>query len=179
MTREVCEAEIYQLRRRYDISMTEDEYRNAVSMKTASLFSTCCRLSALLAGASQPLQEALSHFGKRFGTAYQIVDDCLDVSSENTEKDHFKDIKGGRVTLLLIKALAALSGEEREGLARAFRGGDVKVYVRAITAAGAIAGCRKDVGRLLGQARDDLTQLPDSPSRDSLIRLTHFLLAAP
>ncbi|MEJ2745015.1 MAG: polyprenyl synthetase family protein, partial [bacterium] len=48
MTREVCEAEIYQLRRRHDISVTEDEYRDAVSMKTASLFSTCCRLSALL-----------------------------------------------------------------------------------------------------------------------------------
>lgn len=179
MTREVCEAEIYQLRRRHDISMTEDEYRNAVSMKTASLFSACCRLSARLAGASGPVQEAFSRFGGRFGTAYQIVDDCLDVSNEDREKDHLKDIEGGRVTLPFIKALAALPGGEREGFARAFRDGNVKECLRAITAAGAIAECRRDAGRLLGRARDDLAQLPGSPSRDALVSLTYFLLAAP
>ena len=179
MTREVCEGEIYQLRRRHDTSMTEEEYRNAVSKKTASLFSTCCRLSALLAGASRPVQEALSRFGGCFGTAYQIVDDCIDVSDENKEKDQFKDIKGGRVTLLLIKALAALSGKERDGLVRAFHEGDVKECLRTISAAGAIAACCGDAGRLLGRARDDLAQLPDSPSRDALIRLTYFLLGAP
>lgn len=176
MTREVCEAEIYQLRRRHDVTMTEDEYRNAVSMKTASLFSACCYLSALLAGASHPVQEAFSRFGRRFGTAYQIVDDCLDVSDENGEKDRFKDVKGGRVTLILIKALALLSGGERAGLVRAFREGDVKGYLSAIAAAGAVAECRRDAGALLGQAGDDLAQLPDSPSKDALIRLTHFLL---
>jgi octaprenyl-diphosphate synthase len=179
MTREVCEGEIYQLRRRYDISMTEDEYRGTVSMKTASLFSTCCRLSASLAGASRPIQESLSQFGRRFGIAYQIVDDCLDISEENRGKDRFKDIEGGRVTLPLIKALAALSGEERERLAIAFRGGEVNKCRRAIAAAGAIAACRRDAEILLDQARNDLSPLPDSPCRDALIRLTHFLLGAP
>jgi len=179
MTREVCEAEIYQLRRRYDVAMTEDEYRGAVAMKTASLFSTCCRLGALLSGASGPAQEALSRFGGYFGTAYQILDDCLDVSNEDKEKEHLKDIEGGRVALPLIKALAALSGEEREGLARAFREGDVKRCLSAIAAAGAIAECRRDAGRLLDQAGDAIAQLPDSPYRDALIRLTRFILAAP
>lgn len=179
MTMEVCEAEIYQLRRRYDVSMTEDEYRSAVSVKTASLFSACCRLSALLSGASRPVREALSGFGERLGTAYQILDDCLDVSNEDGEKDHLKDIEGGRVTLPLIKALAALSGREREGLARAFRDGDVKGCLRGIASTGAIAGCREAAGALLARARDGLAQLPDSPPRDALIRLTHFLLAAP
>jgi len=179
MTREVCEGEIYQLRRRYDISMTEEEYRGTVSMKTASLFSTCCRLSAGLAGASRPAQESLSTFGRRFGTAYQIVDDCLDISEEERGKDRFKDIEGGRITLPLIKALAALSGEERERLALAFREGDVKRSRREITAAGAIAACRRDAGMLLDQARGDLSPLPDSLPRDALIRLTRFLLGAP
>jgi len=179
MTREVCEGEIYQLRRRYDISMTEDEYRGTVAMKTASLFSTCCRLSASLAGASRPIQESLAAFGRRFGIAYQIIDDCLDISEEHRGKDRFKDIEGGRVTLPLIKALAALPGEERERLAIAFRGGEVNTCRRDITAAGALSACRRDAEILLDQARGDLRPLPDSPYRDALIRLTHFLLGAP
>lgn len=176
MTREVCEGEIYQLRRRYDISMTEDEYRGTVSMKTASLFSTCCRLSASLAGAPRPIQESLSQFGRRFGIAYQIVDDCLDISEEDSGKDRFKDIEGGRVTLPLIKALAALSAEERERLALAFREGDVKRSRRDITAAGVIAACRRDAGMLLDQARGDLSPLPNSHFKKALIDLTDFLI---
>jgi octaprenyl-diphosphate synthase len=175
-TREVCEGEIYQLRRRYDIGMTEDEYRLMVSRKTASLFSACCGLGASLAGAPPPIVESLAHFGGRFGAAYQIIDDCCDTSGADGSKDRFKDIEKGLVTLPLIKALSALDGESRERLAVAFRDGEVAACRREILLAGGIDACLKEAEAIMAEAQGNLALIPDSPARESLAALTGIIV---
>lgn len=49
--------------------------------KTGMLFSTACRLGALIAGADRQTLEALGRYGQSLGRSFQITDDLLDVTS--------------------------------------------------------------------------------------------------
>ncbi len=46
--------------------------------KTASFIQSCCRIGAVLAGASEEEEEALSKYGLYIGLSFQIQDDILD-----------------------------------------------------------------------------------------------------
>jgi geranylgeranyl diphosphate synthase type II len=52
--------------------------------KTARLLQCCCRLGALAAGADPRLVSAMSDYGLRLGLAFQIVDDLLDLTPDET-----------------------------------------------------------------------------------------------
>lgn len=176
VTREVCEGELCQLGRRYDISMTAEEYREIASMKTASLFAACCRFGAELAGASAPSARRLERFGRGFGLAFQIVDDCADIAGTDTAKDRFKDLEGGRVTLPLIRALEALEDEHRERLAFAFREGNVVSCRREILLSGAVEQSGAEAAEALHAASAELSTLPHSPARAALLGLAEFFV---
>lgn len=61
---------------------------------------------ALLAGAGQPLIDALEEFGREVGIAYQIVDDLLGVfgTEEATGKTVLGDLREGKRTVLIAAA---------------------------------------------------------------------------
>jgi len=61
------------------------EYRIIVEKKTASLFSLAMAVGAHLAGATDDEVSLAERFGSKAGVAFQMVDDILDVSSEETE----------------------------------------------------------------------------------------------
>jgi octaprenyl-diphosphate synthase len=175
-TREVCEGEIYHMRRRFDIGMNEEHYRTMISLKTASLFSACCSVSALLAGAPAGARESLGRFGMWFGMAYQVIDDCLDITGGGTSKDRLKDLERGRVTLPLIKALGMLGGKNRERLALAFREANVERCLEEILSTNAITECIRDAAGFMGAARDELFTLTDNEFRHALFRLTDYVI---
>jgi geranylgeranyl pyrophosphate synthase len=68
--------------------ITQSELETIHSYKTGKLFQFSTVAPALLASATNQQTEALSHFGKLTGLAFQVFDDVLDVtgSSENTGK---------------------------------------------------------------------------------------------
>lgn len=177
MTREVCEGELHQLRRRFDISMTAAEYREMASKKTASIFAACCRHGAGLAGVPAHVAERFERFGRGFGVAFQIADDCADLVGTAHDKDRLKDLEGGRMTLPLIAALAALADAGREHLAHLFREGNVASCRREILLSGAIETCRDEVAALLDDAAAELSPLPDSPAKAALLALAGDTLA--
>jgi len=112
----MCEGEMIQIAERYNWDLSEAEYLSIIGKKTASLFSASCELGALLGGADSEKVNALSRYGSNFGIAFQIVDDCLDITGE--EKDLGKslgsDLQGGKMTLPLISLLNLVSERERK-----------------------------------------------------------------
>lgn len=176
-TREVCEGELLHLRRRFDIAMTATEYLEIASRKTASLFAACCRGGAALAGAPPEAAGRLERFGRGFGVAFQIADDCADLTSADGGKDRLKDLAGGRVTLPLIEALAAPADGDRERLARLFREGSVASCRREILLSGAVERCRDAAEETLASARAELAPLPASPAKAALLALPGDTLA--
>lgn len=62
-----------------------DAVRDIHLRKTAALIRACIRSGALLAGAEARTVAALTHYGDLVGLAFQIVDDVLDVTGEDTK----------------------------------------------------------------------------------------------
>src|SRR5439155_25904587 len=75
----LCEGQVAELTRIFDVTRTEDTYLAAIASKTASLMSTSCRIGALVAGLERGVVDALTAYGQHLGMAFQIVDDILDV----------------------------------------------------------------------------------------------------
>lgn len=106
---ELCRGQVLELRHLWDTTRTEESYRSAIDGKTAALMSMSCRMGAMVAGASQPDTDALAKFGRHLGMAFQIVDDVLDVTGEESElgKPAGNDLAKGIYTLPVIYELRA------------------------------------------------------------------------
>jgi len=112
----MSEGEVFQLIKRGDINLTEEEYLTIIEKKTAVLISAACATGAILGSASPEKIDALSQFGKNIGLAFQITDDILDYMGKEQEfgKSIGKDLEEGKITLPLIFAIKQSSAEEKD-----------------------------------------------------------------
>ena len=102
----LSEGEITQLDVLNSDLLSEDAYFEIITGKTASLFSACTSLSAILSGASDKQVEAFRTYGNIAGLCFQIMDDILDYhDSKETGKPSGNDLKEGKFTLPAIYAL--------------------------------------------------------------------------
>ena len=61
--RDVCQGEILQTMKRFDLSMTQEDYFKVIEMKTGALFGAATGLSAYISGANEQEVEELTRFG--------------------------------------------------------------------------------------------------------------------
>jgi geranylgeranyl diphosphate synthase type II len=75
--------------------------------KTGALIAASATIGAVLAGAREPVVEAISSYARELGLAFQIIDDVLDVegSSEALGKTAGKDAAAGKPTYPAIYGL--------------------------------------------------------------------------
>ncbi len=105
---DVLEGELLQESLRWKIA-TEDEYFRVIQGKTASLIAVACALGSLL-GDTQILPAQIDKIfdaGMDLGTAYQMVDDLLDIFGDEIGKPTWSDRTGGWLTLPFIRLLEA------------------------------------------------------------------------
>ena len=164
--RRLVEGEIVQLRGRSELDVTEATYERILRDKTASLFSWATRNGARVAGASLADQERLSGFGERLGIAFQLVDDVLDYSGEQTGKSLLADLREGKLTLPLVLAVA-----RRPELAHSLKrihAGDrepVQFVSQAVIETGACEEVRRRAGQYTQTAVEALSSLTPGPAR--------------
>lgn len=105
--RDVCQGEILQTQRRFDLTLTKEDYFKVIEMKTGALFGAATGLAAYLSGFSEEESEVLEKFGLDLGVAYQIYDDCLDMvgTEEQFGKTLGTDLEKGKLTLPLLYLL--------------------------------------------------------------------------
>lgn len=78
-------------------------YLQVLADKTGSLIAAAAECGALVSGADAVHREALREFGERIGVAFQLVDDCLDLSADpGTGKDQGNDVRAGVETLPVL-----------------------------------------------------------------------------
>lgn len=106
-TKVICTGEILQTQRRFDLKLCEKDYLQVIEMKTGALLASACELGAHLAGAVGGAEQPFYEFGRLFGIAYQIYDDCLDLvgSEGDIGKSLGTDLKKGKFTLPQILLL--------------------------------------------------------------------------
>jgi heptaprenyl diphosphate synthase len=104
----LCEGQVRELQDTYNVGRTEANYLSSIEGKTASLFATACRVGAIVGDLPRSEIDALTEFGLRFGMAFQIVDDILDVTAtdEQLGKPAGHDLVEGVYTLPVIRTLS-------------------------------------------------------------------------
>lgn len=115
-TTQMAEGEILELVKTGDINITNHEYMDLITSKTAILISAASRIGAVLGKAPEAVEQALSDYGLYVGIAFQLVDDCLDYTATNEVlgKTVGTDLREGKVTLPLIISLRQAAGDERK-----------------------------------------------------------------
>ncbi|MEZ5142391.1 MAG: polyprenyl synthetase family protein [Acidimicrobiales bacterium] len=111
----LCEGQVLELQDTYNAGRSEARYLTSIEGKTASLYATACRIGAITGGLDRDRIEAATEFGLRYGMAFQIVDDVLDVvaTDEQLGKPAGHDLVEGVYTLPVLRTLAA--DDERAG----------------------------------------------------------------
>jgi octaprenyl-diphosphate synthase len=114
----MAEGEILQLLHAGNFNITEADYFEVITRKTAILMSAACQIGAMLSEAPEPLEEALTQMGLNLGITFQVVDDILDYTGDAKElgKEVCADLREGRITLPLIHALAQATPQDRQHL---------------------------------------------------------------
>ena len=112
----LCDGEIWQAERKYNTDIDYEYYLNKTFKKTASLFEAACKASAIVAQGSEEQIHTAANFGRNFGMTFQIIDDILDFTQNETElgKPSMADVKEGTITLPLLIALEKLEKSEPE-----------------------------------------------------------------
>ena len=179
----IAEGEVLQLVAARDLSATEETYLRVARGKTAALFAAAREAGAVVGGAEAGVARALRDYGDALGVAFQIADDLLDLEGgAEIGKDRGDDLREGKMTLPVIRALACASPEERAFWARVVgRGevgtGDVERAVAIMRGHGAIESARREAEGWAGRARAALEGLPAHPIRDVLRDLAAYVVA--
>lgn len=179
LTRMMTEGEIIQLTSVGDVEITEGRYFDILKRKTAFLFSGCCEIGAIVGNATADGQAALRDYGMNLGIAFQLADDLLDFTSDESVlgKAAAADLLEGKITLPLLKLIQAepaikselneimLNGEYesdfRERLMQSLNRHDVLAEVREIANSYA-AAARKNLDILSRSAyRGALEEIPN------------------
>lgn len=171
-TRDVCTGEIIQTQRRFDLHMAIEEYFRVIELKTATLFAVAGDLGATLNSAPRDQVEALCGFGRQVGSAYQIYDDCIDVSGreQTAGKTLGSDLRKGKMTLPMLRLLRNAPAIEKERLSQMILESDTDAIAELLGSSGALAFNESiDAGLECARAATtNLANLPASSAREAL-----------
>ena len=112
----MVEAETLQMQHARNPLLSEEEYLQIITKKTATLISAAAQIGGILAGVSSAREQALADYGMNVGIAFQIMDDVLDYASTEHDlgKTIGKDLQEGSITLPFIEALQRSSDSEKK-----------------------------------------------------------------
>ncbi len=180
----IAEGEVLQLTAAGNLATDEAVYLQVVRGKTAALFAAACEVGGVIAGVAPDRQEALRTYGDALGVAFQIADDLLDYEGDAsaTGKNVGDDLREGKVTLPVIKAVAAADDAERAVWrrlieARDQQGGDLDWALATMARHGALAATRADALAHAARAQQALEALPEHPIRGMLHDLADYVVA--
>jgi octaprenyl-diphosphate synthase len=176
---EICEGEIQEISEKKNINMTEEIHLEIIRKKTASFLACALQTGALIWGIEPEKAEALGRFGEFFGMAFQITDDYLDFSGEESKfgKTLGSDLEEGVYTLPVIHCLA--SGE-RDKVVRILYSRSHKrrfsMLRETLEKSGALDYALAKAKGFMDMAKRELEVFPPSIFRTSLEQLADYAL---
>ncbi len=180
-TNVICRGELHQMLARRDTALSETEYERIIYAKTAALTELAGELGALQA--KPAVRTAAATYGRACGMAFQIADDCLDLSGDPQKvgKTLATDIERGRLTLPFIRLLAGASADERPRLVEQLLSVDgpeaVERVRRLAIDSGAVASAQATAKAYTETAKTALNALPTGLPRQRLADLADFIVA--
>ena len=179
----LCEGELRQVVQKHCWQLSESEYLDVITEKSAVLFSSSCYLGGQLAGAGDSQAESLADFGLNAGIAFQITDDLLDiVGDENmTGKTLGSDIDKHKLTLALIHLLETANEKEKNSIITSFLDRtddqyDKTALIKMLNRSGSLKYARSRAQDFIATAKEALSGLKQSDAKDALIETADFMV---
>ncbi|MGB0652364.1 MAG: polyprenyl synthetase family protein [Thermoplasmatota archaeon] len=173
--RRLCQGQLHEQRLAAAGRPDRDGYRQVIRDKTAALLSAATGAGAVLARADPATVERLTRYGEAVGTAFQVLDDVLDVAGDPawTGKPAGTDYVAGTMSSPYLHHL------ERGGELPPAAGRQAKDFPAVrddLFASGAVAASQQEAGAYTQAALLDVERLPPSEARDALVRLAELLM---
>jgi geranylgeranyl pyrophosphate synthase len=146
------------------------------------LLAACCHAGVIVGNHNQAIQKILKGFGLNFGIAFQIIDDCKDlISEERTLGKHpGQDMVAGDMTLPLLDLLEAVGQTEKREIKRMFESKIDKNRLETIRKmfvnSNAFSMTRQTALYYINQAKCELDELENSDYKRSLECLTDYII---
>ncbi|WP_414469292.1 short chain isoprenyl diphosphate synthase IdsA [Methanobacterium sp. ACI-7] len=177
----ICEGQALDISFEGKLEVKEEEYMTMIYKKTAALIAAATKAGAIIGGGTDEQIEALSEYGRLIGLAFQIQDDYLDVVSDEEDlgKPVGSDIVEGKMTLMVVHALANASSEDKERLISILNANDESLVDNAIgifNKYGSIEYTRNIALDNVKTAKELLEVLDDSEAKESLKLVADFVL---
>ena len=180
----IAEGEVDQLTAQRRIETDEDHYLDIISAKTAALFAAACRVSPVVAEASEEAEHALEAYGRNLGIAFQLSDDVIDYASDAATmgKGVGDDFRDGKMTLPVILAYARGSEPDRTFWRAAIGGelvsdADLSRAIQLLHDSGALADTIERARQYARRAIDALAMFPGSKAKTALTEAAEFAVA--
>ena len=156
------------------------DYYRRIYAKTASLFEACTHCASLISPVNSTIIEKMKTFGYEIGMAFQIVDDILDFTGDQTTvgKPVASDLRQGLVTLPAIyyaeanpdnvELKAVLNGNIDEDR--------MNRLVRLIRTSGAINKAMEEAKEFVARGIESISEMPDNEEHRALAALAHYIV---
>jgi octaprenyl-diphosphate synthase len=175
----ICTGELRQLTEGRNWQLSEAEYIEVITEKSASLFGCCCHLGGLLSGASETVVRMLADFGLNVGIAFQITDDLLDIigNESKTGKTLGSDVEKDKPTLAVIHLLATMDEERKSALMSKLKtaGESKEVLAEMLKSSGSLEYARNCAQQFISKAVAALADLKESRAKEALIETAGFI----
>ncbi|GAB6145362.1 polyprenyl synthetase family protein [Desulfocicer niacini] len=184
ITEDMSQGEIEQMEQRGNVELTEAQYMTVIKRKTAVLLQGACRSGAILAHAEKDKEIALDNFGYHLGMAFQMADDLLDYTAKAATlgKNPGADIREGKLTLPLIKALENASPQDRSWMfsiitAPNFNADDFQKLQERLHHYRGIEYTQEQAAHHVSMAKQSLKNFAPCQAMDTMIMIAEYAIA--
>lgn len=181
LTRDLVTGELLQHANGYQFPPSRERYAEIIRLKTAVLFSGCCALPVVMTG-QEELVEPAARIGSSIGTAFQVIDDCLDfMADERLGKPRLIDLEEGKATLPVLLALENGDAAIGQIVRRVFEERnltteDGETLVDALDRGGYLGAALDDARQTIRGVREDLDLFPSSRYRETFRKVCDFII---
>ncbi len=183
LTQQMVEGEFVQMEK-LGKPVGEAEYYDLIYRKTACLFDVSMRLGAVLAGATEKIEEQLGEYGRNLGIAFQIVDDVLDLTATEQVlgKPVASDLREGKATLAVVHALEHGTAHEHAAILKvledlSFQRTSHQEVLDILERHGSVKYALTAAFQYAEVARAAIAGLPESDYKRALLWMPDFVVA--
>jgi len=179
----IAEGQEEDLRFEKTFEIDEQDFIQMIEKKTAYLFSAATKGGAIIADCEKKEIEKMKEYARKMGIAFQIQDDYLDLVGDEDKigKDVGSDIKEGKRTLMVIKALAELPETKKDRLIdiledKSNTQEDIKEAMDLMKEAGSIEYSKNLAKTYAEEAKSELEVVPKPNYRNILEDVVDYVI---
>jgi len=179
-SRRLSKGELLQIEKSRRLNISETEYFEIISDKTAALIGSASELGALSTSKNIDDHEHLKKFGENLGIAFQIKDDLLDYYGHHSivGKPVGNDFKDKKITLPLIYAFKQSTSKEISVIKRRLKKGvtakEVKNIISFVEKRGGVEYANSKKEEYAQKAKDCLISYKDSDVKTAMFNFVDY-----